>query len=63
MQCDLSRVILHLCHAMGTWTVHVVWHSVRRLRYLVECDCQYVDRIDVLSIVCWRLFVVVALYH
>ena len=60
LQCNLCGAVLHLCHTVGPWTVHLVWNTFHSVCYPSECHSLYLHRSDILSAFEWRLSLVVA---
>ena len=60
LQCHISGAVLHICHPVGTWTVHLIWHLVPCFRHPAKCHRMHLHRPNILSTFKWGLPLVVA---
>ena len=46
---NFGRVVLYLCHCMGSWAVHALWCTITRFLYCTSCFGVYFSGAYVLS--------------
>ena len=49
LQCDISGAVLHLCHSVGTGTVHLVRNPVYSVFHPAQCHSMHLNRLNIFS--------------
>lgn len=58
-QCNICRIILHLCYCLGSWAVYIIWNFISCFFNFAECDSLHFHSSYIFPTFCWRLQMVV----
>lgn len=58
-QCNICRIILHLCYCLGSWAVYIIWNFISCFFNFAECDSLHFHSSYIFPTFSWRLQMVV----